>query len=191
MIRPVKTVLFGLADPGQALAAGPAGSDAAVIDAAAVGVAAAARVAAALPPLAARLALVAPGAPLPPGFGGAVTGPADPRPPGALARVVRVAEGPVEELPADAEALWVTPRPGEGSTSTAFDFTRLERLGQRRRLILELPDGAAGVETAIRLARPYAVLFGEAVWFQRGIVDLDRLERALAVVARLNKAAYL
>lgn len=57
-------------------------------------------------------------------------------------------------------------------------------------MMLEIPDGAAGVETVIRLGRPYAVVLAEAVWFRPGIIDLDQLERALSVVARLNKNAY-
>jgi hypothetical protein len=108
-------------------------------------------------------------------------------------RVVRcgpdAADG--DELPGDAEAVWVPPRAGADSTAAGFDFARLERLSHRRRLILEVPDGAAGVESAVRLAHPYAVLFGEAVWYRPGIIDLDRLEAALAVVARLNKGAYV
>ncbi|MBP7148421.1 MAG: hypothetical protein KBD01_12820 [Acidobacteria bacterium] len=196
MTGPVKVILHGLTDPAQAREAGALGIDAASVVLGDGGLPAvpperAVAVAAALPPLTARLALVAPGGALPAGFTGAVTGLDDERPEGAAVHIVRVPHTPVdpERIPADIDAVWLAPRPGTGS-ATGFDFTRIGRLATWFRVVLEVPDGAAGVEAAIRLGRPYAVVLGEAVWYQPGIVDLDRLEKALAVVARLNKLAF-
>ena len=198
MIRPVRSILHGLTDPSQAVEAAALGLDAAVVALAGSGEPdleldppAAARVAAALPPLVARAAQLGPRAALPPGFGVAVTSAAAPRPAGAAVHLVRLGweefrDGP---LPA-ADGIWVRPRPGSGSTATAFDWDRVEGAAERFRVVLELPDGAEGVETAVRLGHPYAVVFARAVWFRPGIVDLDRLEAALAAVARLNHAAF-
>jgi hypothetical protein len=129
---------------------------------------------------------------LPPGFHGAVTAPEAPIPAGAGLRIVRIDAGfsEFDPLPDDARAAWVPPRAEGTSSATRFDFARIERLSRRVRPILEIPDGAGGVETAIRLGRPYAVLFADAVWYRPGIIDLDGLEKALGVVARLNKGAF-
>lgn len=118
-----------------------------------------------------------------------VTGPDDPRPEGALVRVVRLSSGLAGQgaIPNDAEAVWV-PAPGAGASSlTRRDYPDLGDFSRRQRLILELPDPLDGLEIAVRLARPYAVLFGQGVWFRPGIVDLDRLEDALAALAALNQ----
>ncbi|MCU0225781.1 MAG: hypothetical protein MUF27_17310 [Acidobacteria bacterium] len=198
MIRPVRSILHGLTDPSQAAEAAALGLDAAVVALAGSGEpdleldpSAAARVAAALPPLAVRAAQLGPCAALPPGFGMAVTPAAVLRPPGAAVHLVRLGweefqDGP---LPA-ADGIWIRPRRGAGATATGFDWDRVGWAAGRIRLVLELPDGAEGVETAVRLGRPYAVAFARAVWFRPGIVDLDRLEAALAAVARLNHAAF-
>lgn len=199
----LKVVLAGLADPRQALEAGRMGIDGAVValDGApplsagpalpTVSDDTARRIARALPPLAARIAVVPPGAPLPPGFHLALTTPAG-RPPAGAGWIVQVPPhvGAPEDLPAEADALWIPPAPDGTSSATRFDFTHLERVGRQFRTFVEVPDGAAGLETVARLARPYAVLLGEAAWYRAGIVDLDRLEDALGVVARLNKSAF-
>lgn len=202
MKGPVRTVLWGLADPRQALEAGLMGLDAAVVlvgsgpgedegEDAFVDAETAAQVARALPPLTTRLAWLTPGTELPPGFGGVVTRCEVPRVAGALVRIVRAEDDRIEpgRIPADADAVWVPPGPG-ASTTTRFDFDRLAWLGQHVRTVVEVPAVDDGLETVVRLGRPYAVLFGAAVRFRPGIVDLDELERALASVARLNKAAF-
>jgi len=198
MIRPVRSLLHGLTDPSQAVEAAALGLDGAVVSLAGAGEpdleldpAAAARVAAALPPLAARVAQLAPGIALPPPFGVALTSAGAPRPPGAAAHLVRLhwEEFEAGRVPA-ADGLWLRPRAGAGAAATAFDWGRVAAASERFRLVLEIPDGADGVETAVRLGRPYAVAFARAVWFRPGIIDLDRLESALAAVARLNKAAF-
>ncbi len=185
MIRPVRAILHGLTDPSQAVEAAALGLDAAVVSLAGAGEpeleldpGAASRVAAALPPLAARVAQLGPGAALPAAFGVAVTAAAAPRPAGALVHLARLTWEEFEAGPhPSADGLWVRPRQGAGFAATGFDWDRVA-------------DGAAGVETAVRLGRPYALAFAQAVWFRPGIVDLDRLECALAAVARLNKAAF-
>jgi len=198
MIRPVRSLLHGLTDPSQAAEAAALGLDGAVVSLAGAGepdleldLAAAARVAAALPPLAARVAQLPPGAVLPSPFGVALTAAGAPRPPGAPVHLVRVRweEFEAGRIPT-AEGLWIRPRAGADATVTAFDWNRVAAAAGRFRLVLEIPDGADGVETAVRLGRPYAVAFARAVWFRPGIIDLDRLESALAAVARLNKAAF-
>ena len=198
MIRPVRSLLHGLTDPSQAVEAAALGLDGAVVSLAGAGepgldldLAAAARVAAALPPLAARVAQLAPGIALPPPFGVALTSAGAPRPPGAAAHLVRLCweEFEAGRVPA-ADGLWLRPRAGADAAATAFDWGRVAAASERFRLVLEIPDGADGVETAVRLGRPYAVAFARAVWFRPGIIDLDRLESALAAVARLNKAAF-
>jgi len=190
----VRCALFGLTDPGQAIEAGLLGIDAAVV---AVGedgppfvrAGVAREIARRLPPLTGRFALLAPGQRRPPGFGGTVVD--LPRASAAASGVTLVRvdhdRADPERIPAHADGVWVRPAPRGSATATRFDFRRLERVARRFPLLLEVPDGAAGVEVAIRLARPHAVLLGEAVWFRPGIVDLEALERALAVVHRLNR----
>jgi hypothetical protein len=198
MIRPVRAILHGLTDPSQAVEAAALGLDAAVVSLAGAGEpeleldpGAASRVAAALPPLAARVAQLGPGGALPAAFGVAVTAAAAPRPAGALVHLARLTWEEFEAGPhPSADGLWVRPRQGAGFAATGFDWDRVAAVAERVPLVLELPDGAAGVETAVRLGRPYALAFAQAVWFRPGIVDLDRLECALAAVARLNKAAF-
>ena len=198
MIRPVRSLLHGLTDPSQAVEAAALGLDAAVVALTGAGapeleldLAAAARVAAALPPLAARVAQLAPGVALPAPFGVALTAAGAPRPPGAAVHLVRLAweEFEAGRVPA-ADGLWLRPRAGAAAVATAFDWSVVAAASERFRLVLEIPDGADGVETAVRLGRPYALAFARAVWFRPGIIDLDRLESALAAVARLNKAAF-
>jgi hypothetical protein len=198
MIRPVRSILHGLTDPSQAVEAAALGLDAAVVSLTGAGEpeleldpGAAARVAAALPPLAARVAQLAPATALPAAFGVAVTPASASRPAGAVVHLARLSWEEFETGPHPAaDGLWVRPRRGASSAATGFDWTRVAAVAERLPLVLELPDGAAGVETAVRLGRPYAVVFAQAVWFRPGIVDLDRLEDALAAVARLNKAAF-
>ncbi len=188
MSGPVKALVFGLSDPRQALEAGRLGIDGAIVavgDGAppCVSAAQAALVARQLPPLAARLALLAPGAPVPEGFTGTAGTPDAPR--GAGIRVVRqeLAAAP----PGDADAVWITPP--AGAAPATWDFGAVERLGRVLPVLLEVHETGAALETAIRLARPYALVLGSAVWFQPGFVDIDRLEDALRVVAKLNKIA--
>lgn len=233
MLRPAKTLLFGVTTPGEALDAGLLGVDGVVVQLGgpgpcAVDAATAAAIARALPPLAARLCWLpdagddaAGGAEqgesrrdargagsgdergegpaegrgaitLPAGYHGAVTPAGVHCPARAGIHVVRVDPGVPLDLPFEptARALWIPPRPSGSSSATRFDFAAISRLSTKIAPILEVPDGADGVETAIRLGRPYAVVFADAVWFRPGIVDLDALERALGVVARLNKSAY-
>ena len=196
MKGPVKTLVLGVTDARQAAEVGRLGVDGVVF---AVGgawpfaltPAAAIDVAAALPPLTRPLALLPSGAP-PPGFWIAVTAAVHPRPKSATSWIVRTSPEGFDpgRIPPGADGVWIQPAAGGTSSATRFDFPRIVEAGRVHRVILEIPDGAEGVETAIRLGFPYAVLFGEAVWFRPGIVDLDRLERALAVVARLNKNAF-
>jgi len=192
----VKSLVFGVTDPAQATEAGHLGVDAVIVAVgeshpAGVPPGRATEIARALPPLALRLAYLVGRVDLPHGFSGAITDGQDERPAGAAIHVARLSQesaGGRERLP-DADALWIEPRCEGTSSATRFDYALLERLSRRRPLLLEIPDGAAGVETAIRLGRPYAVVFGEAVWFRPGIIDIDGLEQALSVVTRLNKAA--
>jgi hypothetical protein len=197
MKGPVKTLVLGVTEARQAAEVGRLGVDGVVF---AVGGAlpcaltppAAVDIAAALPPLTSRLALLPSGAPPPAGFWITVTAAVHPRPRAATTWIVRASPEGFDpaRIPAGADGVWIQPAGAGTSSATRFDFPRIVEAGRTHRVILEVPDGAEGVETAIRLGFPYAVLFGEAVWFRPGIVDLDRLERALAVVARLNKNAF-
>lgn len=188
MSGPVKALVYGLADPRQALEAGRLGIDGAIVavgdDAPpCVSAAHAAQVARQLPPLAARLACLAPGTPPPPGFTGVVAGPGTPRGSGIHVVQHELAGPP----PADADAVWITPPPG--ASPATWDFGAVERLGRVLPVLLEVSETGTALETAIRLARPYAIVLGAAVWFQPGFIDIDRLEDALRVVAKLNKIA--
>ena len=195
MIAPVRTLLYGVTDRAQALEAARLGVDGIVVAAGeGAGEWLAPRAAAALlgtlPPLVGRLLRLR----------------SERVPAVAHAVITRAAEAPSaakvwircagtdtfesEGIPDAAAALWIEPREREHSAATAYDFHRVERISRSLPLILESTDGAAGVETLIRLGRPHAVLLGQAVWHHPGIVDLARLEDSLAVVARLNKAAY-
>jgi hypothetical protein len=194
---PVRALLHGVTDASQIEEACQLGLDGIVVDlrpeAGSAGVPQddAGRLAQHVAPLTARLALLPDGAALPDGWSGAVTGPEGIRPAGAPLHVVRAPQDGLSPagIPGDADLVWLRPRAGRGGAGSAFDFDLVERLGRRLPLLLEVPDGAAGVEVAIRLGRPLGVVLGEGVWVQPGIVDLDRLEAALGVVARLNKAA--
>ncbi len=197
MMRPVKTLLHGLADRGQAEEAGALGVDGAVIELGdgrgmALTSSAAVAVVSGLPPLMARLVLLRPDQELPRGVWGAVTELGQAPPEEAFLHILRVEQEHLdpERIPLEVDALWVRPAQSGTAAVTRFDFRAIERLSFRHRIILELPDGAAGVETAIRLARPYAVLFGACVWQHPGIIDFERLEAALAVVARMNKRVF-
>jgi hypothetical protein len=191
----VRTLVFGVTDPAQALEAGHLGVDAVVVAVggshpAGVNQARASEIARALPPLAVRLAWLEPRASLPAGFNGVVTAAGRRRPRHAGVRITAAGQPELEATapPSDADAVWVRPAAEGTSSATRFDYRLLEHLGRRHRLILEIPDGAAGVETAIRLGRPYGVVFAESVWFRPGIIDVDELERALSVVSRLNRS---
>jgi len=195
-LAPVRSLVYGLADPQQAAEAGRLGVDGVILhvgegDPPRLSPDRAAEVAAALPPLVLRLALVDPGHPLPAGFAGAVTNPVQARPAGAGVRIVRLAHGRADpdQVPDDADAAWVRPRKEGTSSATRYEWRRIERLALVLPLLLEVPDGAGGVEPVVRLGRPHGVVFADAVRFAPGIVDLDALERCLAVVARLNKLA--
>ncbi|RMG46295.1 MAG: hypothetical protein D6718_05835 [Acidobacteria bacterium] len=195
MRAPVRTVLYGLAEPSQAVEAAQLGIDAVVVAVGegpppAVPPAAARRIAAALPPLVGRFAWMAEkGRRLPGGFAAAVVPVGGDRPPGAAVALARVPHeaARAERIPDWADGLWIEPAPRGSATATRFDFHRIERLARLRPVMLEIPDGAAGVEVAIRLGRPHGVVFGPAVWFRPGIVDLEKLERAVEVVTRLNR----
>ena len=195
MTRRVRSFVYGLTDPGQLGEAAELGVDGVVIE---IGDAAhalraerATELLRALPPGIDAMAFLAPGRRLPRGFVNAATAGGEKGVSGAFRHVLRVDADAEPALPEafDPDALWVRPRVTGSSSATRFDFRALERWGRRHRLILEVPDGAAGAEMLIRLGRPYALLFGDAVWYQPGIVDLVRLEEALAVVARLNKGS--
>ncbi len=195
-LAPVRSLVYGVTDPEQAAEAARLGVGGVILhvgegDPPRLSAERAAEVAAALPPLVLRLAVVDPGRSLPPGFAGAVTNPVQARPAGAGVRVVRLAHGRADpdQVPADAEAAWVRPRPRGSASATRYDWERLGRLGLLLPLLLEVPDGAGGVEPVVRLGRPHGVVFADAVRFGPGVVDLDALERCLAVVARLNKLA--
>lgn len=190
----VRALLHGATDASQVAEACQLGVDGIVTEvrevagAEAIDVDQAARLAWAIPPLVARVACLQPGGALPAGWHGAVTGIDEDRPAGALWHFVRVGQEGLtfDRIPEDVDAVWI--RPVRSSAGAAFNYTFVERIGRRYPVLLEIPDGAGGVEVAMRLGRPAAVVFGEAVWLQPGIVDLDRLERALAVVARLNRS---
>ena len=196
MKGPVRTVVYGLADPVQAREIGLLGVDAAIVaigdeHPAGVDPVRAAEVAAALPPLTVKLAFLDDDAPMPVGFNGSVAEPSRDRPPGSSTHVVRLrhAEAGSGVLGvASVDAVWLRPTETGTSSATQFDYRMASRLSIRYPTILEIPDGAAGIETAVRLGEPYGVLLGEAVWFRPGILDLDQIESALAVTARLNKA---
>lgn len=205
MFQPVKSLVYGVTDPNQALEVGLLGIDGVVVrigpardldDEAPIALEAtdAARLVAQLPPLAARLALVEPASEhastvLPVGFSGSVAARHCARPRGSAAHVVRLDHDELEldYLPEDADAIWIRPRLDVKSSATAFDYEEVKRWSKRTRVILEIPDGPAGVETAMRLGRPYAVLFGAGVSFKPGLIELDRLEDSMAVVARVNR----
>ncbi|GAB4222301.1 MAG: hypothetical protein Kow0062_19050 [Acidobacteriota bacterium] len=193
-MHPVRAVVYGVTDPGQALEAAALGADGIAVAVGecgplAVGPERASEIVAGLPPLVARLAVLEAGAPLPPGFGVAVVPPDAPVPDGAAAAIVRTGQrpGPPPELPPGAGALWVEPKPRGSSSATRFDYRLLERWGRHAPVLLEIPEGASGVEVALRLARPAGVVFGEGVWLGPGIVDLEQLERALEVVDRIAR----
>ncbi len=197
MTRPVKTLLHGLADPSQAVEAAVLGIDGVVValegsgsEARELDASTASRLAGALPPLAARFAWVGDKAALPAAFPGAVTDVGVSRPEGACAHIVRLGHEQLEDagLP-PADGIWIRPRDGVRETALGFHWERVARLALHHRVLLEIPDGAEGVETAIRLGSPYAVVLARAVWYRPGIIDLDRLEAALSAVARLNKSA--
>ncbi len=185
---PIRTLCFGCQDPSQLREAARLGVDAVVVEPGALdeGVESGS-FARAQPPLTQRYALLEAGEALPPGFHGAVTPLGAARPVGALAHVVRVRQDELsrEGRPPECDALWVRPR-DECSAAQAFDLALIERVGRRCRLIVEVPDGAAGVEAALRLCQPYALLFGEGLWTLPRVLDISELERALAVVRRLT-----
>jgi len=193
-MRPVRAVVYGVTDPGQALEAAMLGADGIAV---AIGEAGplevpagrAQEVVRGLPPLVARLAVLHGGEAMPPGFGVAVVPRGAAVPPGAATTIVRCdrQEGPAPTLPDGATALWVEPRERGSSTATRFDFRLLERWARRAPLMLEVPEGAPGVEIALRLARPAAVILGEGVWLGPGIIDFERLEAALEVVDRVSR----
>lgn len=196
MILPASTLLYGLADSGQAAQAGRLGIGGAVIDVGNDGGLSpeeAHRVVSGLPPMSARFACLGEGDALPAGFWGAVTECGVPRPEGAMVHLVRVEQEHLNPslIPNDADGLWIRPAYEGSGAATRFDYRAIEMLSFGHRIIIEVPDGAAGVEAAMRLGRPYALLFGEAVWHHPGIIDLDLLEGALAVVASLNKRSFL
>lgn len=195
MIAPVRTLLYGAADRAQALEAARLGVDAIAV---AVGEGGgkwlprreATALLGALPPLVGRLIHTREG-PVPAVAHAVIVD--DEKPPrAARVWIRRASQATIAEQgpPAGASALWVEPSAHDRAASTAYDYHAIERLSRALPLMLEATDGAAGVEALIRLGRPQAVIFGEAVWHHPGIVDLARLEDALAVVARLNKAAY-
>jgi hypothetical protein len=194
---PIRAVLHGATDGSQIEEACRLGVDAVAIEVgtedrgSAVSPEAAVRLARHVAPLTARLAALPQGAPLPEGWQGVVTGPDTGPPEGAGLHVVRLGVEALSggALPGQPDLVWLRPRRDRTGAGSAFDFARVERLARRYPLLLEIPDGAAGVEVAVRLGHPLGVVLGEAVWLQPGIVDLNRLEAALGVVARLNRAA--
>lgn len=187
----IKTLVHGLTDPRQALEAGALGVDGVVVQVGgdgplAVDTERAGLIAAALPPLVARLAIVAAGVALPCGYSIAVTVFEDERPPGAGSHIA-IVPADIEELdlvPGDLDGLWLISRRDH---PMPHDITRVERFARKARVLLEAPDHASGLEAILRLTRPYAVVLGEAIWFAPGICDMDQLEEAIAVVARVNK----
>jgi hypothetical protein len=193
---PTRTLLFGLTDTGQAEEAAAVGVDGVVLDLrpdapAGLDPERAVAVAAALPPLVSIWALVPAHGAVTPRHAGAVVELGNTPPAGAARVIARVPMeiGVVERLEHACDALWVRPRPAGSATASRYDFRTLERWARRHRLVLEVPEGAPGVEVAVRLARPYALVLAEGVWFRPGIVDIEEVERALGVVARLNRRA--
>ncbi len=193
-MRTVRAVVHGVTDPGQALEAAALGADGVAVAIGERGPLAvpperAREIVAGLPPLVARLAVLEEGAELPRGFSVAVVPPGAPPPEAAAATIVRADQqaARVPALPEGVSALWVRPRPRGSSSATRFDFRLLERWSRHAPLLLEIPEGAPGVEVAMRLARPSGLVFGEGVWIGPGIIDLERLEAALQVIARVAR----
>ncbi len=187
----IKTLVHGITDPRQALEAGALGVDGVVVQVGGEGPLAveaerATAIAAALPPLVARLAIVPAGVHLPCGFTIAVTVFEDERPPGAGSHfaIVPPEIEDLERVPVDLDGIWVIPRRNH---PLPHDLARIERFARRARVLLEAPDHSSGLEATLRLTRPYAIVLGAAIWFGPGICDMDKLEEALAVVARTNK----
>lgn len=187
----IKTLVHGLTDPRQALEAGALGVDGVVVQVGGEGPLAvdaerAQSIAAALPPLVARLAIVAAGVPLPCGYSIAVTVFEDERPADAGSHIAIVPPEieTIEFVPGDLDGLWIVSRRNH---PMPHDITRVERFARKARVLLEAPDCSTGLEAALRLTQPYAVVLGEAIWFAPGICDMDKLEAAIAVVARVNK----
>lgn len=211
-LRP-RVIVHGIADPGQAVEAAELGVDAIVVavgEGAGAGAGAgawpgagpqrvdperAAAIARAVPPLVVRLAWCEAGLALPPGYHGAVVGCDDDPVPGAVSHVLRVTrdDPPSGDARVDANAVWIAPASaaGRGGSPGVLDFALIERWARRRHVMLEVADGASGVEVAMRLARPYAIVLGEGVWFQPGIVDMEKLESAMAVISRVSRALSL
>lgn len=196
---PVRILLYGVVDPGQAAEAAALGVDAVVVDLgpgspAEVSVERARAIADALPPFTQAWARLPGPASPPSGYDGIVVDARDDlAPPSARTRwVARLPgdESVLAGLAATPAALWVRPRVGGTSSATRHDYRVVERWARRHRIVLEIPEGAAGVEIAVRLGRPYAVLLGEGVWFRPGIVDLQAVESAVGVVARLNRRCF-
>lgn len=198
MPGPVRTLLHGVADASQIEEACQLGLDGVAVEIGTGGGPGvvqpeqAVQLARHVPPLTACLAAVDGEDALPEGWQASVGRPEQPRPEGSKLHVVRAGhyEMSPREIAEDADLLWLRPRTDRDGAGSAFDYTLVERLARRRPVLLEVPDGAAGVEVAIRLGRPFGVVLGEGVWVQPGIVDLDRVEAALGVVARMNKAAF-
>ncbi len=194
---PVKTILVGLTDPAQAVEVARLGPDAIVLEIGEDGPTAicgerADEVISAFGPLTTVFAALQPGRTPPKGCRGIVAALADDAPEPGLAQMVWVPHvlAIPERIPSDVDLLWVRPRKRGSSTATRFDYRRIERLSRRFRVALEVDEGAAGVETAIRLGSPYGLVFAHGVWYRPGFIDTDRLEQALAVVARVNKQAF-
>lgn len=187
----IKTLVHGLTDPRQAVEAGALGVDGVVVQVGgdgplAVDAERAGSIAAILPPLVARLAIVAAGVALPCGYSIAVTVFEDERPADAGGHIA-IVPPEIEELelvPGDLDGLWLVSRRNH---PLPHDITRVERFARKARVLLEAPDHSTGLEATLRLTQPYAVVLGEAIWFTPGICDMDKLEEALAVVARVNK----
>lgn len=193
-LRP-RVLVDGIADPGQAVEAAELGVDGVVVrvgegDLPWVGVEAAQVIARAVPPLTFRFAWCQGGIAMPEGFVGAVVEPEDERVPGAAVHLVRVPQidAAIESVRVAPDAIWVSPSRGRFADSGVLDLPLIERWSRRHRLAIEVADGAGGVEVAMRIARPYALVLGEGVWFRPGIVDMEKLERAMQVVGRVSRA---
>jgi hypothetical protein len=194
---PIRVVLYGVTAGSQIEEACQLGVDGIAVDVgpeargAVVSPELAVELARHVAPLTTRLAAVPDGERLPAGWHGAITDLGGARPEGAALHVVRVDQDGLapSRIPAGADLVWLRPRRDRTGSGSAFDFSLAERLARRYPLLLEVPDGAAGVEVAFRLGGPLGVVLGEAVWLQPGIVDLNRLEAAVGVVARLNKSS--
>jgi hypothetical protein len=192
MSRRTRLLVHGLTDPRQALEASLLDIDGIVVRLGTGGptcstIELAEQIRAAVGPLLSAWAIVGSGARWPRGFSTAVTRWHEERPTPAAAHVAFV-PSEVESLdavPVDLDALWLLP---DEQGTLPYRQDRVARFARDCRIVIQAPDHDSGLEALVRLIRPDAVILAEPIWYQPGIVDMDRLEAATRAVARANKA---